>query len=473
MWAAAGAVVALELAVSSRYGLHRDELEFLVAGAHTALGYVDQPPFAPVVAHLAWSAWRSPVAIRLLPALCAGATVLVAALTARRLGGGWRAQALTAVATGCAPVLLAAGHLGGTTVYDLLAWSVATFVLLGAVASDRRSDWLLLGLVVGLGLWNKDLLLLWAGAVGLGLLLTPTRRVLRTPGPWLATAVAVVVAAPLLVWQATHGWPVLAMSSRLRVEHSTAADRVSVVPAFVILGGVLTFPLAVVGTVALLRDRAGRRWLGLAALLVAAYVAVVIPGRAYYAAGFLPALFAAGAVAVDRTTRRAWLWFAAPVVGALVVLPVTLPVVPVDRLASVPAERALNHDAGETVGWPELVRAVEGVVASLPPSQRASSVYTENYGEAGALRVEGNGLPPVLSGHDTFGALGPGRASDTTVVAVGAAADLRPWFSSCRPAVTFRSPYGVVNDEDGVVISVCTGPRAAWTRLWPALRHLG
>ncbi|HEY6425944.1 MAG TPA: glycosyltransferase family 39 protein, partial [Acidimicrobiales bacterium] len=114
------AFTVLEIAVSSRYGFHRDELYFLACAHHLAWGYVDQPPMVPAIAWLSIHAWgTSPVSIRLLSALAGGASVVLTGLTARQLGGGWRAQTLAALAAATSPQVLAAFHLLSTTPFDM------------------------------------------------------------------------------------------------------------------------------------------------------------------------------------------------------------------------------------------------------------------------------------------------------------------------------------------------------------------
>jgi hypothetical protein len=58
---------------------------------------------------------------------------------------------------------------------------------------------------------------------------------------------------------------------------------------------------------------------------------------------------------------------------------------------------AVAMDMIETFGWPELADAVERVAQRLPPAERRRAVvFTDSYGEAGALARYGpdRGLPP-------------------------------------------------------------------------------
>ena len=75
-WLIAVAFVAVELAVSGRYGFMQDELYFVEASRHLAFGYVDQPPLTPLLTRVAELPGLSPTAIRIIPALAGGAVVV-------------------------------------------------------------------------------------------------------------------------------------------------------------------------------------------------------------------------------------------------------------------------------------------------------------------------------------------------------------------------------------------------------------
>jgi hypothetical protein len=134
--ALSAAVAALLIAVSDRYGYHRDELYFLQAGRHLAWGYPDQPPLTPALARLVGSvAPDSLVALRLPSALMAAGVVLTG-MIARGLGGRRAEQLLAAACMAVAGVLLGVAHLLGTTTIDLLAWVAVCWV--GARITARR-----------------------------------------------------------------------------------------------------------------------------------------------------------------------------------------------------------------------------------------------------------------------------------------------------------------------------------------------
>src|SRR5712691_13438132 len=119
----AAAAVGLEMAVSARYGYHRDELYFLAAGHHLAFGYVDQPALTPLLARISTAVFGNSVAgLRVIPALALAVLVVITAMLSRILGAGRTGQLLAALATATCAEYLAATHLLTTTVPDFVAW---------------------------------------------------------------------------------------------------------------------------------------------------------------------------------------------------------------------------------------------------------------------------------------------------------------------------------------------------------------
>jgi 4-amino-4-deoxy-L-arabinose transferase-like glycosyltransferase len=475
----AGLLFLLLLAVSGAYGFHGDEMYFVVAGQHPAFGYVDQPPLTPLLSAASVALLGvSPTAVRILPAVEMAVVVVLVGLIARDLGGSRRAQVLAAI-TAALSGYLGAGHLDTTTDPDLLAWAVVLWLLVKLLANGDRRLWLAVGVVTGVGLENKDTLLFLGAGLAAGLVLTRRWDVVRSPWAWSAIGIAVLIWAPNLVWQAANAWPQLTMAQA--ISGYAVDNRAQFVPLLWLFTGPLIFPVSAVGLVWVLRANEAARWstLGIAAL-VALLLVYVSGGKAYYVVGSVVVFIAAGAIVVDRWFARGHARLkmassagAAALSGGLIMV-LTLPILPLDAFAKSSLPAAIPDTANE-IGWPQFVATVEAVVAALPADERAHAVIlTNDYSEASPLVLLGSGLPPVYSGHNSYWSWGPPPADRTVVVHVG---DWRPedwsqFFVGCHDVAIVDNGLAMENSEQGRAVSVCSGLRAPWTTMWPALRTI-
>ncbi|MEU8661657.1 glycosyltransferase family 39 protein, partial [Actinoplanes philippinensis] len=184
----ASAATLLLLITAGGYGYHRDELYFRILGEHPQWGYVDQPPFTPMLVRLGIEAFGDTLwAIRVPAAVLLGLTALAVAAIAREAGGGTAAQSLAAAGVfGVVP--LSSAHVTSTSAPDLLVWTGVLYFVVRALLSDRPRSWAYAGAVAGLGLWNKHLVLLLLLCLGVALLLAGPREVLRSRHVWIGVA---------------------------------------------------------------------------------------------------------------------------------------------------------------------------------------------------------------------------------------------------------------------------------------------
>ena len=382
-WLIAAVFVAVELAVSDRYGFQQDELYFLVASHHLAFGYVDQPPLAVLLARTTDIFGVHPAAIRILPALAGGTITVIAARLAALFGAGRGGRALAALAIATAPVILGATHIGNTTPYDLLAWAVVLLCVATALLRDRPRWWLGAGAAAGLGLENEYLIVTLIGALVAGILLTSAhRRVLATPWPWLGGVIALVIWAPNLAWQFATAGRSSPWRPRCTGQNTSAANYIAGLPGQLVYAGILGIPLVIAGFIRLYRSPE-LRFLGIAATLVVVYVLAWVPGKVYYSDGMLPAVIAAGSVSAERWLARArrprvrqGIVAAGAVLGIALIVPNALPVLPLAALHKVPPDKTVN----DSVGWPQLAAVVAAQDAALTlAGQPPTSIYTIAY----------------------------------------------------------------------------------------------
>ena len=443
---AAGFTLVLLLgSVFGPYGWFIDELYYLACAKRLAWGYVDHPPLSiAVLALVRGLAGDAMWAIRLPAALAAGATALLSALLARRLGGGAFAQSLAALCVCASPAAMIMGSFFSMNVFELLLWLVAAVLVVGILEFDRARWWLPFGLLMGLGLLNKHTTVLFAGAVGAALLLVPARRHLLTPWPWLGALAALVVFAPNLVWQHVNGWPSLEFYRNAQRLKNIPTPPLKVLADQVLFAGPGSLPVWLAGLAFLLRARAARslRLLGYAFLLLLGLMLVSGSSRPDRIGAFYAILFGAGAAAIAAWSERrgrGWLRPAALVLVAgsgLFVAPITLPLLPPERVATYAQATGIlpRIERGKTspipqwladrTDWPEFVADVEAAFLSLSTEDRAQAIlYARSYGQAGALELLGpaRGLPSTtICNHNTYHLWSAGHTDTDVLVAAGA-----------------------------------------------------
>lgn len=477
----AGILAAVLTALSGRYGFHRDELYFLVAGDHLAWGYVDQPPLTPLLAQISTEVFGdSPAGLRVVATLASAATVVVVALIARELGAERRAQLLAALCTAVSGLVLTTGHMVSTATFDVLAWMIIALLAARLLRTGDGRWWLALGLVAGIGLLNKYLVVLPIGALLLAVLIVGPRSVLRSW--WLAAgiAVAALIAAPNLWWQATNDWPQLTVAGGISEDDGTE-NRIMFIPLQVLQLSPFLVPVWIAGLVHVWRSPS-LRW---ARAFVVAYpllcVAVLAAGgKSYYALPLLLVLIAAGCQPVvdwlargQRTQRRAVV-VAGLLLTAATSAVFTLPVLPASAANLV---LPVNKEQGEQIGWPQLTEAVAMAWSRIPPEDRSRAViFTGNYGQAGAIDRYGRDyeLPRPYSGHMSFADwTPPADSQDGPVVLVQQERNprLESRFTGCEQVGEVDNGLDVDNEEHGAAIVLCAGPAQPWSSLWPGLRR--
>ncbi len=171
-----------------------------------ALSYFDHPPLLAWLLAAALGLFgHHSLAVRAVPFLLTLLTQAGFVLLARRFVPEGVGRAALLFSTTGAVTLLSLVALPDAPL--LCTWALALVSLALALFDAKRWAWPLAGLFMGLAFDAKYTgAALWLGLI-LFLLVSPQhRRLLRTAGPWLALGVAQLVALPVYVWNAQHGW---------------------------------------------------------------------------------------------------------------------------------------------------------------------------------------------------------------------------------------------------------------------------
>jgi 4-amino-4-deoxy-L-arabinose transferase-like glycosyltransferase len=495
-WTLAALAILLQMLTNARYGYFRDELYYLAASEHLAVGYVDFAPLIPWLTHASRVVFGDSLhAIRLLPALAFGAEVLLTGFITRELGGKRWAVLLSCGSVLLAPVILAnAGRLSMNPI-EPLSWMGCVYVLLLAINRQQPKLLCWCGVLLGFGLENKHSTVFFIGALVVGLLATSERRLITSKWFWIAAAIAFAIALPNVVWQYLHHFPTLEDLRNVKAIHKNVE-----LPPLPFIGQqiLMLAPVSALVWIAglgfLLFHREGKRYrfLGFTYLAFLA-VMMALRGKDYYLAPIYPMLYAAGGVFWEKQTesrpRLRWFRIALPAVVlglGLLAVPIVLPILPPEKV--VPYMEALGIKLPKTethmqsllpqyfadeFGWPEMVETVAGVYNSLPADQRAkTAILAGDYGGAGAIDFFGPryGLPKSISPHQNYYYWGPRQYTGESVILLEWSLErAESWCGSVDQGPTIAPYYGM--EWEHYTILICHNFKPPLAEAWPRLKH--
>jgi hypothetical protein len=496
---------------NNRYGYFRDEFDYMACGNRLAWGYVDQPPLIPFLIHICRAVLGDSLrSIRFIPAVASSLLVVQTAVLAREFGGRRFALLLSAITILVAPQYLSNASLLGTNCLEPNLWMGCAYFAILAIKRDDPRYWVWFGVVAGIGLQEKYSIAVFGFGLVIGLLLTAQRRVFLSPWMWLGGLAAFLIFLPNLLWNIHNHWPFVELMHNIRED---GRDVVLPLPQYflqqTLLVHPLTAPIWITGLIAFfvsphLKPYRALGW----CYLVCFTVFFVLHGKNYYLAPVYPMLLAAGAVVIESAiasrkiagtetegfkavpNRRAWL---APVIVILLlasgahlaplVVPILSPDKFIDYLKYLPMKPPVMEHSHERAvlpqwyadqfGWEEIVAETATAYARLSPEERPGcGIFGQDYGQAGAVDFFGPryGLPPAISGHQTYFLWGPRGYSGNCLIVLGDSREqLEELFEHVEYVGTSaENPYAL---EQEIAVYICRGPKfGKLADVWPQLK---
>jgi hypothetical protein len=397
---------------------------------------------------------------------------------------------LSGLAVSVGALVLVLGGFYSMNAFDLLAWTASYFLVVRIARTDDARWWPWLGLQLGIGLLNKVGLLVFGVSLAVGLVTTRHRRHLAEPLLWLGGAIALSFLIPYVIWNGLHDWPTLEFIENAKQYKITDTSPLGFLAENILEANPLSLPLWLGGLGWLLFAKRAARFRIVGFMFLLSFVIMVAQkSKPYYLGASFPVLMAAGGAAWEGWTQSArwqwcrWLLVATLLVGAVIVVPMSVPLLSLEGSVAHMKRLHIAPNTGEDIrtaapqyfsdrfGWEELAREVSRVYESLEADERTHTVVlTSNYGQSGSLeywsrRYE---LPPVFSRHNSYWLWGPPPESTRVVLAIGfRREDLEAMFEEAVAAGHHEAAYAIESD---LTVWACRSPRATQAKIWTAIR---
>ena len=484
----------IHLLFINQYNYFIDELYYIACGNHLSFGYVDQPPFVAVIAFISTRILgESMLAIRILSVIAGGLTVFITGKMTKLLGGSVFAQSLSSLMVMLAPVYLFLFHILSMNSFDFLFWTISFYLLVRIITTENLKLWLWFGLTIGIGFENKISILFLLFGLGIGLILTPNRKHLRNKHFWFGAIIAFLISLPYLIWEIVNKFPTIEFMRNASTFKNAPLSPLEFLKEQVLDMNAVSFILMLCALVYLFFVKEGKRFRIFGWMYLAIFLFLVSTrSKVYYLAPVFPIMFSFGALSLERLAQGKWI--SKLKYAALVLLlalgiasaPLVLPVLPVESLVNYINAVGIKPSAGENskqgilpqyfadmFGWENMVSEVAKVYNSLPPEeQKKCSIFTKNYGQAGAIDFFGKkyNLPNAISGNNSYWLWGYDTSRTEIMIVIGGKKeDHEKTYSDVKQAAEIVSPYAMPY-ETNLPIYICKGLKVDLKEVWERVR---
>lgn len=474
------------------YGYFIDEFYYIACAFRPAMGYVDHPPLAPLLlTAYQFIFGTSIIAIRILPALAASASVFFTGILTKEIGGRRFAQCLAACTMTATPVIVAFGGFYSMNAYEPLLAILLLIFTVKMIKENNSRRWILLGIIMGLGLMNKHTFAVFIIVLVFSLLISGKWRLVVNK--WLAAGpfIALLIFLPNIIWQIQNNYPSLEFYKNVTIYKNVFTPPLAFFLNQLLQMSPATFPIWFTGIIFLFFSKKTKDFRFLSILFLCLFLIVMYSGssRPDRLAFAYPAVFAGGAFFFESFILKYNIrWFKGVVIaflylGLTITIPLILPYFSYETVGEYTKFLGLNTEVetgnkpplpqliADRIGWEEKFKLVLNAYNSLPDSEKKETIIAAgNYGQAGATELFGKkyNLPPVVCGHNTYYLWSKNKLYGNIVLQLTSDRDinrLKGLFENVGiyPG-EFTSPY-VTSHENNLRVFICKDPKIPYSEM--------
>jgi hypothetical protein len=406
---------------------HRDEFLYLAEGRHLAWGFMEVPPLLSVFAWLTQAFGGGMFWIKIWPSLFGALTFLLTGKIILSLGGKGFALFLAWL-----PFIFGAylrmNYLFQPNFLEVFFWTGMAYGLIRYQQTKFTRFLYQAGISFGLGMMSKYSVAFYAIGLMSGIILTWDKKILTNRHFYIAMGLGLLIFLPNFIWQWSRGFPVI---FHMRELERTQLQYVSQKDFLVdqLMYNICAAAVWIAGLIwiAFFREGKSYRFIAWAYVVTIALLALA-HAKSYYSMGAYPVLFAFGAYAIEKGTRKGYsrIWRYVLVINALLIgyaaVLIGLPILPPQALEDYYArtgtakkvgalhwedlkDHPLPQDFSDMQGWKEMTEKTAKVYHSLDSTERAHTmIFADNYGQAASVAYYGPryGLPEDYSTEASF-----------------------------------------------------------------------